>query len=110
MLVTLHGLSGGSHEIYLRHVLHPLIADGNWEACVINSRGCAQTKISTGVLYNARATWDIRQAIKWLRKTYPNRPLFGIGFSLGANILANVSVHYSFSIGRSFTDVDAVPW
>ncbi|OJJ81936.1 putative hydrolase, alpha/beta fold family [Aspergillus glaucus CBS 516.65] len=89
MLVTLHGLSGGSHEIYLRHVLHPLIADGNWEACVVNSRGCAQTKISTGVLYNARATWDLRQAIKWLRKTYPNRPLFGIGFSLGANILAN---------------------
>ena len=93
MLVTLHGLSGGSHEIYLRHVLHPLIADGNWEACVVNSRGCAQTKISTGVLYNARATWDLRQAIKWLRKTYPNRPLFGIGFSLGANILANVSFY-----------------
>ncbi|RAQ53038.1 alpha/beta hydrolase domain containing protein 1 [Aspergillus flavus] len=89
MLVVLHGLSGGSHEIYLRHVLAPLIADGAWEACVINSRGCAQTKITSGVLYNARATWDVRQAIKWLRKTFPNRPLFGIGFSLGANILTN---------------------
>lgn len=92
MLVALHGLSGGSHEIYLRHVVHPLVADGSWEACVVNSRGCAQTKISSGVLYNARATWDVRQAVKWLRKTFPNRPLFGIGFSLGANILANVSV------------------
>ncbi|KAB8070823.1 Alpha/Beta hydrolase protein [Aspergillus leporis] len=89
MLVVLHGLSGGSHEIYLRHVVAPLIADGNWKACVINSRGCAQTKITSGVLYNARATWDVRQAIKWLRKTFPNRPLFGIGFSLGANILTN---------------------
>lgn len=91
MLVVLHGLSGGSHELYLRHVLAPLIADGNWEACVVNSRGCSQTKISTGVLYNARATWDVRQTVKWLRKAFPNRPLFGIGFSLGANILANVS-------------------
>lgn len=89
MLVVLHGLSGGSHELYLRHVLAPLLADGSWEACVVNSRGCAQTKISSGVLYNARATWDVRQAVKWLRRTFPNRPLFGIGFSLGANILAN---------------------
>ena len=89
MLVTLHGLSGGSHEIYLRHVLRPIV-DAGWEACVVNSRGCAKSKITTGVLYNARATWDLRQVVKWLRKTFPNRPLFAIGYSLGANILVNV--------------------
>jgi len=89
MLVTLHGLSGGSHEIYLRHVLKPLL-DAGWEACVVNSRGCAMSKITTGILYNARATWDIRQTVKWLRVKFPNRPLFGLGFSLGANILVNV--------------------
>ncbi|KAF6241515.1 hypothetical protein HO173_000225 [Letharia columbiana] len=88
MLVTLHGLSGGSHEIYLRHVLRPIV-DAGWEACVVNSRGCAKSKITTGVLYNARATWDVRQVVKWLRRTFPNRPLFGIGYSLGANILVN---------------------
>ncbi|KAL6719633.1 hypothetical protein ACLMJK_001554 [Lecanora helva] len=91
MLVTLHGLSGGSHEIYLRHVLRPIVENG-WEACVINSRGCAKSKITTPVLYNARATWDIRQIIRWLRKTFPNRPFFGIGYSLGANILVNASL------------------
>ncbi|KAF2232094.1 AB-hydrolase YheT [Viridothelium virens] len=92
MLVTLHGLSGGSHEIYLRHVLAPLVGrgeDGGWEACVVNSRGCAMSKITSTVLYNARATWDMRQTVKWLRKTFPNRKLFAIGFSLGANILTN---------------------
>lgn len=89
MLVTLHGLSGGSHEIYLRHVLRPIVHAG-WEACVVNSRGCAGSKITTGMLYNARATWDIRQVVKWLRQKFPNRPLFGLGFSLGANILVNV--------------------
>ena len=92
MLFALHGLSGGSYEIYLRHVLRPLVDGGGWEACVVNSRGCAKSKITTGVLYNARATWDVRQVVKWLRKTYPNRPLFGIGFSLGANILVNVRI------------------
>jgi alpha/beta hydrolase fold len=93
MLVTLHGLSGGSHEVYLRHVLAPLVSDvGGWEACVVNSRGCAKSKITSSVLYNARATWDVRQTVKWLRKQFPNRPLFGIGFSLGANILTNVCI------------------
>ncbi len=90
MLICLHGLSGGSYEIYLRHVLAPLIAeDGGWEACVVNSRGCAMHKITSSILYNARATWDTRQFVQWARKKFPNRPLFGIGFSLGANILTN---------------------
>jgi uncharacterized protein len=101
MLVALHGLSGGSHELYLRHVLAPLITkDAGWEACVVTARGCAQSKITTGILYNARATWDVRQVVKWLRKNYPNRPLFGIGFSLGANILSNV--HLSRTISSRF--------
>lgn len=91
MLVTLHGLSGGSHELYLRHVLAPLVSkEGGWAACVVNARGCAMSKITSGVLYNARATWDVRQVVKWLRETFPNRELYGIGFSLGANILTNV--------------------
>lgn len=90
MLICLHGLSGGSYEIYLRHVLAPLIKEeGGWEACVVNSRGCANHKITSSILYNARATWDVRQFIKWARQKFPNRPLFGIGFSLGANILTN---------------------
>ncbi|KAI9813788.1 MAG: hypothetical protein M1827_003578 [Pycnora praestabilis] len=90
MLVVLHGLSGGSHEIYLRHVLAPLVSkEEGWEACVVNSRGCAMSKITSGVLYNARASWDMRQVVKWLRLRFPNRPLFGIGFSLGANIMTN---------------------
>jgi predicted alpha/beta-fold hydrolase len=94
MLILLHGLSGGSHEIYLRHVLRPLCLEpkdeDKWEACVVNSRGCSHSKITSGVLYNARSTWDLRQSLEWIRQKWPNRKLFGIGFSLGANILTNV--------------------
>lgn len=91
MAIVLHGLSGGSNEVYLQHVIAPLISEGRWEVCVVNSRGCAGSKMSSGVLYNARSTWDMRQTAKWLREKFPNRPLFGIGFSIGANILTNVS-------------------
>jgi len=90
MLVCLHGLSGGSYELYLRAVLAPLVTEeGGWEACVVNSRGCAKSKITTPILFNARSTWDLRQTVQWLRETFPNRPLYGVGFSLGANILTN---------------------
>jgi predicted alpha/beta-fold hydrolase len=89
MLITLHGLSGGSDELYVRAVILPLVYGGGWEACVVNSRGCAQSKITSTILYNARATWDLRQTVQWLRKKYPNRPLFAVGYSLGANILTN---------------------
>ncbi|KAI7626201.1 hydrolase, alpha/beta fold family, partial [Hortaea werneckii] len=101
LLITLHGLSGGSYEVYLRHVIEPLIrastgesskqglSGGDWEALVVNSRGCAGSKITSSILYNARATWDVRQVVKWARQTWPNRPLYGIGYSLGANILTN---------------------
>ncbi|KAK4228254.1 medium-chain fatty acid ethyl ester synthase/esterase 1 [Podospora fimiseda] len=90
MLIALHGLSGGSHEIYLRHGIASFLNDGNnWEVCVLNARGCAKSKITSGVLFNARATWDLRHFVKWARKTFPNRPLFAVGFSLGGNILTN---------------------
>lgn len=89
LLIVLHGLSGGSHEQYIRHVLHPMIKEG-WDAFVVNARGCAQHKITTPLLFNARATWDVHQMVDWARETWPNRRLFGIGFSLGANILVNV--------------------
>jgi len=62
MLICLHGLSGGSHEIYLRHAIQPLVTNGGgWEVCVVNARGCAESKVTSGVFFNARATWDVRQ-------------------------------------------------
>ncbi len=88
MLVALHGLTGGSHEVYLRETIAPLHAVG-WAACVVNGRGCAMSKITTPQLFNSRATWDVRQLILTLRELFPNRPLYAVGFSLGANILTN---------------------
>jgi predicted alpha/beta-fold hydrolase len=88
MLIALHGLTGGSHEVYLRETLAPLTASG-WAACVVNGRGCALSKITTPQLFNSRATWDVRQTILTLRELFPNRPLYAVGFSLGANILTN---------------------
>ncbi|KAF2671918.1 hypothetical protein BT63DRAFT_422436, partial [Microthyrium microscopicum] len=89
LLIVLHGLSGGSHEQYVRHAIQPLTATGGFDAVVINSRGCCYSKLTSSKLFNARSTWDLRQFVKWIRSTWPERRLFAIGFSLGANILCN---------------------
>ena len=41
-------------------------------------------------LYNARATGDQCEVIEHVHKTYPDAPVYAIGFSLGANILVNL--------------------
>lgn len=113
MLVALHGLSGGSHEVYLRAMLHGLLAGpggDEWEACVINARGCAMSSISSKQLFNARWTADLREVVKFLRKTFPNRPLYAIGFSLGANILTNYLGEEGESCGLVAAVVCSNPW
>ena len=104
MLIILHGLTGGSFEAYLKAAIEPLVQAG-WEACVIISRGCARSTLTSPILYNARATWDMRQTVRWARKTWPNRKLYGLGFSLGANMLVNVSPRYSIGGFDELTDV-----
>lgn len=109
MIISLHGLSGGSHELYLRAVLAPLVEQG-WEGCVVNSRGCANSKITTHQLFNARWTNDVREVVKFLRKIYPNRPFYAVGFSLGANILTNYLGEEGEKVDIRAAAVCSSPW
>lgn len=89
--VVLHGLAGGSHEPLIRNLGQYLqkTSANNWDVVVINNRGCCRTKITTGKLFNAFSTEDIREVLVELRRRYPSRPIFAVGFSFGAVILAN---------------------
>ncbi|KAH8810971.1 Alpha/Beta hydrolase protein [Xylogone sp. PMI_703] len=111
MLIVMHGVSGGSHELYLRRTLAAFAQHGNeWEFCVVNSRGCAHSKLTSGLLYNARSTWDLRQTVKWIRKTFPKRPLFGLGFSMGANILTHYLAEEGAACPLNAAVVVSNPW
>lgn len=91
LLVLLHGLSGGSHEAYVRAVVDEITKpEFGFDCVVLNSRGCARTPISTPQLFCGVWTEDIRRFVRLLRKEQPeNRRIYLIGFSLGASILAN---------------------
>ncbi|KAI8368470.1 Alpha/Beta hydrolase protein [Blakeslea trispora] len=88
-LVVLHGLTGGSHESYIRCLLEVLtFSPFNYRAVVMNCRGCADSELVTPQMYSGGYTDDLRVVLKHIQKRLaPGTPLVGIGFSLGSNIL-----------------------
>ncbi|KAI8094504.1 Alpha/Beta hydrolase protein [Thamnidium elegans] len=88
-LVILHGLTGGSHENYIRGLLQIIARPPiNYRAVVYNARGCGFTNVNTPQLFNASITDDFREALRHIQKQVGEKtPLIGIGFSLGSNIL-----------------------
>lgn len=95
LLILLHGLSGGSHESYIRSAVDQISKpEYGFDCIVLNSRGCARTPITTPQLFCALWTEDIRRFIRLLRSEEkasgaPPRRIYLVGFSLGASILAN---------------------
>lgn len=92
IIVVTHGLTGGSHESYVRAILAPAVtpkSEGGlgFRAVVVNFRGCAGVPITSPQLYSAGHTEDYRAAVLYVRTRYPKAPLLGIGFSLGANVI-----------------------
>ncbi|KAF8163282.1 AB-hydrolase YheT [Crassisporium funariophilum] len=92
IVVVQHGLTGGSYEPYVRAILSRAcapVAEGGlgYRAVVLNFRGCAGVPITSPLLYSAGHTDDTRQALMYVAHLYPNAPLLGLGFSLGANVM-----------------------
>ncbi|KAF9246540.1 AB-hydrolase YheT [Melanogaster broomeanus] len=92
IVVVLHGLTGGSHESYVRAILAPTcrpVSEGGlgYRAVVINFRGCAGVPVTSPQLYSAGHTDDIRQAMFYISNRFPEAPLLGLSFSLGANVM-----------------------
>lgn len=92
-VVITHGLTGGSQESYVRHCIKKLAlprSEGGpgFRCIVVNFRGCANTPVTSSQLYSAAKTSDLRCAILYIRHKYPQSPLVGVGYSLGANVMA----------------------
>lgn len=114
LLIALHGLSGGSYEAYVRSVLLEITSsEYNFDALVVNSRGCAGHSITSPQLFNGLWTNDIRYFInEYMAKNYPEKKIFLIGFSLGGGILANFLAQESDSVYKNILGAAVVgtPW
>ncbi|PON73550.1 AB hydrolase 4 family [Parasponia andersonii] len=89
LLILLPGLTGGSEDSYVRHMLVRARSKG-WRVVVFNSRSCGHSPVTTPQFYSASFLGDMREVVAHVGARYPNANLYAVGWSLGANIL----VHY----------------
>ncbi|KAG8382564.1 hypothetical protein BUALT_Bualt05G0090500 [Buddleja alternifolia] len=86
ILILLPGLTGGSGDTYVRHMLSRARSKG-WRVVVFNSRGCGGSPVTTPQFYSASFLGDISEVVEHVGKRYPRAKLYAVGWSLGANIL-----------------------
>ncbi|EFA76769.1 hypothetical protein PPL_09520 [Heterostelium album PN500] len=87
-ILMLHGLTGGSHEVYVQYCAKDAYTKKGFRTVVFNYRGCAENIVTADQTYSAAFTGDLKMVVKHLVKTLPKAKLFAIGFSLGSAILA----------------------
>jgi predicted alpha/beta-fold hydrolase len=107
IVIINHGLTGGSHESYVRNIVvwltKPVSQGGlGARAAVVNVsnplppshasltaqfRGCARTPLTSPHLYCSGSTLDVHTATMFMTHLYPEAPIFGVGFSLGAALM-----------------------
>ena len=114
-LLILHGLTGGSHEAYVRHLVRAALAR-SWSVVVMNARGCGGNTLRTPMTFTAARTADLRHVIAFLRSGHSSDAsascvasgglLFAAGFSLGAGILGKF-VGEEGAAGRKGGGLDA---
>ncbi|CAL1703610.1 unnamed protein product [Somion occarium] len=96
IILIAHGLTGGSHEHYVRSAVNALRAPAERgglgaRAVVMNFRGCNGSPVITPKLYHAGSSDDVRPIVLWITHMFPQSTIFGLGFSLGANVLTKYS-------------------
>ncbi|KAL2610814.1 hypothetical protein R1flu_022506 [Riccia fluitans] len=86
VLILLPGLTGGSGDTYVRHMALRVKRAG-WRPVVFNSRGCADSPVTTPQFYSASFTEDLRQVVNYVANRFLDSRVYATGWSLGANIL-----------------------
>ncbi|CAF0855312.1 unnamed protein product [Didymodactylos carnosus] len=87
ILLLLHGLTGGSHNSYIRYMIKAASKSGL--CCVVtHARGCGLSDLTSPRSFSGAWTGDVRETVKYIRKIVgPDTPVFGMGYSLGAGVL-----------------------
>ncbi|KAL8200965.1 hypothetical protein R6Q57_012304 [Mikania cordata] len=86
ILILLPGLTGGSGDSYVRHMVVRARKKG-WRVVVFNGRGCGDSPVTTPQFYSASYLGDISEVVEHVSSRYPDANLYAAGWSLGANIL-----------------------
>jgi predicted alpha/beta-fold hydrolase len=86
LVLILHGLEGFSRRPYVLYAMD-VLAKAGMASVALNFRGCSGEPNRLPRLYHSGETEDPRFVLEGLRSRWPGRPLGGVGFSLGGNVL-----------------------
>ena len=91
LVLVLHGLEGHTRKGYMVQT-YLALADRGIRAVGLNFRGCSGEMNRKPRFYHSGETEDVGFVFDLLRKRFPTRPLMAIGFSLGGNILLQLTL------------------
>lgn len=86
LVILLHGLSGSSRSGYILGLQQALRKHG-MSSVAMNFRGCGGRPNRLARSYHSGETEDIDFLYRTLRKRFPQRPFYVVGYSLGGNVL-----------------------
>ncbi|CAF1296333.1 unnamed protein product [Adineta ricciae] len=89
VLLILHGLTGGSDNEYIRWMISYATSKLDLCCVVTHARGCGKSKLTSPKSFNASNTDHVQESLKYIRSRVGDEtPIFAVGYSLGAGILA----------------------
>ena len=86
IVVLFHGLAGSFESPYIQGVVKELSAHG-FSAVLMHFRGCTGNDNRLPRSYHSGDTGDALEFTQALQERYPQAKLYGVGYSLGANML-----------------------
>jgi hypothetical protein len=86
IVILFHGLEGSYESPYIQGIMHALAKEG-FASVLMHFRGCSGTINRLARSYHSGDTADAKAWINHVKQTYPDVPLFGVGYSLGGNML-----------------------
>uniref|UniRef100_A0A7S3PFG1 Serine aminopeptidase S33 domain-containing protein n=1 Tax=Aplanochytrium stocchinoi TaxID=215587 RepID=A0A7S3PFG1_9STRA len=84
-----HGLCGSSRSHYVLSAVNYFLKTQKYRVVVMVARGCGEVPLTTSEGFNAARADDIRQALNLVFERHPTSHVFGVGWSLGAGLMAN---------------------
>lgn len=86
IVIVLHGLGGSIDSPYAKGIM-AAIDNQNWRGVIMHFRGCSGEMNRLPRSYHSGETTDLSYVVNLIKNRFPDTPLYGVGFSLGGNVL-----------------------
>ena len=91
IVLIMHGLTGGSDSTYIKDTmigLDKLLPKA--KLCCVNYRGINKNELLTSKCYHAGFTDDFETSLLKIKSLFPDKNIYLVGFSMGANIITKL--------------------